>query len=58
MRGVVVGGSTVPTIATPINNCVMKNVRNLSYLRGLKLAHTISDQSEFTVSILVGADNY
>lgn len=48
----------VPTIATPINNSVMDHVSNLPYLRGLKLAHAVTESGMFTVTMLIGADYY
>jgi len=48
----------VPKIATPIQNSCQINLDNLLYLRGLKLANPVTDDDEFLVSILIGADYY
>ena len=50
--------SIVPTIATPIDIIHRSDIAELSYLKGLRLAHTISDDNTFQLSLLVGADFY
>ncbi|XP_052820064.1 uncharacterized protein LOC128245883 [Mya arenaria] len=47
----------VPTIAVPLSN-IQKEVKSLSYLRGLKLAHPVTDAESFDISLLIGADSY
>ena len=47
----------VPTIAVPLCN-VQQEVTNLKYLRGLKLAHPVTNESSFDISLLIGADSY
>ena len=48
----------VPQIATPLQNSCALQLDKLPYLRGLKLANPVSDELEFPVSILIGADHY
>jgi len=48
----------VPVIAKPLSNYFRSCVTNLPYLRGLKLAHPISSDNEFEISMLIGADHY
>ncbi|XP_006816667.1 uncharacterized protein LOC102806440, partial [Saccoglossus kowalevskii] len=50
----------VPQITTPLKNYLKSSasLANLPYLQGLKLAHAISGDREFEVSVLVGADFY
>ena len=47
----------VPTIAVPLSN-IQREVTSLKYIRGLKLAHPITDESVFEISLLIGADSY
>ncbi|XP_053391450.1 uncharacterized protein LOC128554226 [Mercenaria mercenaria] len=48
----------VPTISTPINSRLQNTASKLPYLRGLKLAHPVTEDSNFTISMLIGADFY
>ena len=48
----------VPSIATPIDNRKLQAVRDLPYLLGLKLAHPVTRDTSFTISLLIGADHY
>ena len=48
----------VPTIGTPIDIRMQKSASNLSYLRDLKLAHPVTEQCAFNISMLIGADSY
>ncbi|XP_065941328.1 uncharacterized protein [Magallana gigas] len=48
----------IPTIAAPIFNRARVNIRELSYLKGLKLAHPVSSDEQFHISMLIGADYY
>ncbi|XP_065900135.1 uncharacterized protein [Dysidea avara] len=48
----------VPRIATPLQNTVTFNVAHLPHLHNLPLAHPLSADKEFDVSLLVGADHY
>ena len=48
----------VPNIATPLQNTASISVTHLSHLRDLQLAHTLTAEREFEISLLVGADHY
>ncbi|XP_063426809.1 uncharacterized protein LOC134710384 [Mytilus trossulus] len=48
----------VPMIATPLHNHIRNIDTQNGYLRGLKLAHTMTQQDLFDISLLVGADHY
>ena len=48
----------VEKIATPLQNHLHQNVQDLPYLRGLRLAHPITSEESFEVSLLIGADHY
>ena len=49
----------VPSIATPLENTVKTPVlKDLSYLRGLQLAHPVTKSDSFEISLLIGADHY
>ncbi|XP_071141877.1 uncharacterized protein [Mytilus edulis] len=48
----------VPMIATPLQNHIRNIDTQNGYLRGLKLAHTMTQQDSFEISLLVGADHY
>ncbi|XP_053373003.1 uncharacterized protein LOC128546473 [Mercenaria mercenaria] len=47
----------VPKIAVPLRS-VNQNISSLPYLRGLKLAHPVTNDKEFETSLLIGADSY
>ena len=48
----------VPTIAAPLTNHARLEIANLSYLKGLKLAHPVTEEENFEISMLIGADFY
>ncbi|XP_052242090.1 uncharacterized protein LOC127852239 [Dreissena polymorpha] len=48
----------VPTIAAPIRCGYLRSTAELPYLRGLKLAHSVTGETLFDISLLVGADHY
>ncbi|XP_063446878.1 uncharacterized protein LOC134726406 [Mytilus trossulus] len=48
----------VPTIAAPIQNNRRYISQQLHYLKGLKLAHPLSEDNSFDISLLIGADHY
>ena len=48
----------VPKLAAPIRNSVRTHLNKLSYLRGLPLAHPVTSDENFQISILIGADFY
>ena len=47
----------VPTIAVPLGNR-QRDVTTLPYLRGLNLAHPLTGEDIFSISLLIGADKY
>ncbi len=48
----------VPQIATPLKNHLPSVVPNLQYLAGLKLAHPVTSDARFEISLLIGVDYY
>ena len=48
----------VPTIAAPLHTVDQKSIANLPYLNGLRLAHPISSTEQFSITLLIGADQY
>ena len=48
----------VPTLAPPLQNSVRMDVSKLPYLKDLRLAHPITEDDNFEITILVGADYY
>ena len=48
----------VPRIATPLQNTVTLSVTRLPHLQSLTLAHPLTAEKEFNISLLVGADHY
>ena len=48
----------IPSIAAPIQSSVNLSVRNTLYLRGLNLAHPVTSEQNFEISLLVGTDCY
>ena len=48
----------VPTIATPLRNTAKTEITMLPYSRGLPLAHPITTDDNFKISLLIGADYY
>ena len=48
----------VPTIAAPIHTVDQKSITNLPYLNGLHLAHPISSAEQFSITLLIGVDQY
>ncbi|XP_060570545.1 uncharacterized protein LOC132728870 [Ruditapes philippinarum] len=47
----------VPKIAVPLRN-INQNILALPYLHGLKLAHPVTNDRDFEISLLIGADSY
>ena len=47
----------VPSIAVPLKT-YQREAANLPYLRGLKLAHPVTEDEVFNISVLIGADFY
>lgn len=48
----------VTTIASPFSNYMTNDIKNLKYLRGLRLAHAITNDSTFAISLLICTDYY
>jgi len=48
----------VPTIAAPLQNAIQPQIADLPYLKGLTLAHPVSADKQFELSLLIGADYY
>ena len=48
----------VPKIAAPIQTKSRNEIKTLPYLNGLKLAHPITAEDKFNISLLIGADFY
>ena len=48
----------VPRISQPLSNLPFSYVKELPYLKGLDLTHAVSDNQEFDISVLIGADFY
>jgi len=48
----------VPKLAAPIRNSVRAHLDKLPYLEGLPLAHPVTSDENFYISILIGADFY
>ena len=48
----------VPTIAAPIHTVDHKEITHLPYLEGLQLAHPISSAERFSITLLIGSDQY
>ena len=48
----------VPKLAAPIRNSVRIHLDKLPYLQGLPLAHPVTNDENFHISILIGADFY
>jgi len=48
----------VPTIAAPIHTVDHKAILNLPYLDGLRLAHPMSSAEQFSITLLIGANQY
>ncbi|XP_065895654.1 uncharacterized protein [Dysidea avara] len=48
----------VPTIPSPLQNAVQSQLTQLPYLQGLTLAHPVTSENEFELSLLIGANHY
>ena len=48
----------VPSIAVPIQNSVCTSVNSMPHLRELKLAHPVTTNKNFKISLLIGTDYY
>ena len=48
----------VPSIAASIKNSILISINSMLHLQGLKLAHPIISNEQFTISVLIGTDCY
>ena len=48
----------VPEIATPLQNSIRTVIENYPHLQDLKLAHPVTDNESFEISLLIDADHY
>jgi len=48
----------VPKLAAPIRNSVRACLKDIPYLKDLPLAHPVTSDENFEISILIGADFY
>ena len=48
----------VPSIAVPLTHTVNTEVVQLPYLRELPLAHPVTSNKDFNISLLIGVDHY
>lgn len=48
----------VPFIAVPLQNALHATIDSYPHLHGLKLAHPITNEDDFQISVLIGADYY
>ena len=47
-----------PTIATPLRNTTSTSIVKPNHLKGLNLAHPVTSDKKFEISLLIGADHY
>ena len=45
----------VEKIATPLQNHLSRQIQDMPHLRGLKLAHPVTSDENFAISLLIGA---
>ena len=48
----------IPVITVPQRNHVTTAIHDLPYLKGLKLAHPVTSDEQFIITLLIGADHY
>ena len=48
----------VPKLAAPVRNSIRTHLNQFSYLQGLTLAHPVTSDENFSISVLIGADYY
>ena len=48
----------VPKLAVPVRNSIRAHLNDLPYLSGLTLAHPVTSDENFRISVLIGADHY
>ena len=47
---------SIPKIAAPLQNFATVDLHSLPHLKGLRLAHPITDEQTIEVDLLIGAD--
>ena len=57
-KGIPITVLIVPFIAAPLQNSMRASVSTFQHLQGLKLAHPITNEENFQVSMLIGTDFY
>ena len=48
----------VPTIALPLQNPLRTSIKEFPHLKGLSLAYPVTENENFEISVLIGADYY
>ena len=48
----------VPKLAAPLQNSVRMEISKIPYLKNLQLAHPVTEDDNFDINVLVGADYY
>ncbi|XP_065904066.1 uncharacterized protein [Dysidea avara] len=48
----------VPKLAAPLQNSMRMEITKLPYLKGLQLAHPVTEDDDFEITVLLGADYY
>ena len=48
----------IPKLAVPLQNSVQMEVNKIPYLKDLQLAHPVTEDDNFEVTVLVGTDYY
>ena len=48
----------VPKLTAPVQNSIRTHLNQFSYLQGLTLAHPVTSDENFSISVLIGADYY
>ena len=48
----------IDQIATPLQNRFRQQIQTIPHLRGLPLAHPVTSDEDFEISLLIGADHY
>jgi len=48
----------IEQIATPLQNQFRQQIQTIPHLRGLKLAHPVTSDENFAISLLIGAGHY
>ena len=57
-KSILLSVMVVPDIAVPLRNITNKEVTQLPHLKGLPLAHPVTTDESFRISLLIGVDHY